>query len=131
MDDRGRGVTRVQWSNAGHPPPVVIHPDGTVVPLADSDADLLLGIDASTERTESSVVLERGATVLLFTDGLVERRRQSIEDGLAALGATLTDLTAQDVPLDALCDQVLARMLPSRREDDVALVAVRLHPRDE
>jgi PAS domain S-box-containing protein len=127
-DERARGLTRVRWSNAGHPPPMVIEPDGSVAVLAGAEADLLLGIDPSVQREESEVVLDRGSTVLLYTDGLVERRGSDLEDGLSQLHDTLLDLG--DRPLDELCDAVLARMLPERPEDDVALVAVRLHPQD-
>jgi hypothetical protein len=42
----------------------------------------------------------------------------------------LSEVGSLDLPLDALCDELLVRVLPGRREDDVALVAVRLHPQD-
>jgi PAS domain S-box-containing protein len=61
----------LRWSNAGHPPPMVLQPDGTVTVLPEGEADLLLGIDPTSARGESEVVLDRGATVLLYTDGLV------------------------------------------------------------
>jgi PAS domain S-box-containing protein len=125
-----RGITHLRWSNAGHPPPMVVNPDGSVMALTGVGADLLLGIDPGTKRVESQVVLDGGATVLLFTDGLVERRGQSIDDGLSQLRDTLEELAAQDPTLDELCDRVLARLLPPRPQDDVALVAVRLHPED-
>jgi serine phosphatase RsbU (regulator of sigma subunit) len=120
----------VRWSNAGHPPPIVLNPGGTVTTLAGASADLLLGIEPATRRVESEVILDRGSTVLLFTDGLVERRGQSIDDGLTQLHDTLEELTRQRPSLDELCDRILARMLPPRAEDDVALVAVRLNPVD-
>jgi PAS domain S-box-containing protein len=129
-DERSRGITHLRWSNAGHPPPMVINPDGTVAALTGVAADLLLGIDPNARRVESEVTLDRGATVLLFTDGLVERRGQSIDDGLAQLRDTLEQLAAEEPTLDELCDRVLASMLPPRSEDDVALVAVRLHRQD-
>ncbi len=130
-DERARGVTRMRWSNAGHPPPVVINPDGAVMTLTDlayADADLLLGVDATLPRRETTVTLDRGATVLLYTDGLVERRGQSLDEGVAALHDCVAELA--DRPLDDLCDQLLVRMLPAEREDDVALAAVRLHRQD-
>ncbi len=127
-DELERGVTRLRWSNAGHPPPMVLMPDGTVSPLTGLEADLLLGIDPGTPRVETQVVLDRGATVLLYTDGLVERRGQGLDEGLALLRSTLAELA--DLPLDGLCDTLLARMLPDQAEDDVALVAVRLHRQD-
>ena len=129
-DERDRGVTRVRWSNAGHPPPMVLQPDGTVTVLPEVEADLLLGIDPTSPRGESQLTMDRGSTVLLYTDGLVERRGQSLDDGLAKLRSTLGELGRQSVTVDELCDQVLERMLPLRPEDDVALVAVRLHPQD-
>jgi len=129
-EERGRGLTRLRWSNAGHPPPMVLTEDGAVTPLEAEEADLLLGLDPSTPRLESAVTLEPGATVLLYTDGLVERRGQSLGEGLAQLRSTLTELAGAGPSLDELCDQLLRRMLPEHPDDDVALVAVRLHPED-
>ncbi|GAC1597820.1 MAG: hypothetical protein NVS3B21_22740 [Acidimicrobiales bacterium] len=126
-DERERGVTRLRWSNAGHPPPMAVHPDGTVTVLAGVDADLLLGIDPESRRIESEIVLDRGSTVLFYTDGLVERRGQSLEDGLALLRDTLGELW--NLSLDSLCDQLVAR-LGGQADDDVAIVAVRLHRQD-
>lgn len=127
-DERARDITRLRWSNAGHPPPMAMHPDGTVQALAGVAVDLLLGFDPATTRTESTVVLDRGSTVLLYTDGLVERRGQDLDEGLAMLARTLHDL--RDLPLEDLCDGMLREMLPAVIDDDVALVAVRLHRQD-
>ncbi|CAA9419757.1 MAG: Uncharacterized, RsbU-domain-containing protein [uncultured Quadrisphaera sp.] len=127
-----QGLTVVRWSNAGHPPPFWITADGRVGSLSperSDGTDLLLGIDPGTRRRERVVTLGRGATLLLFTDGLVERRDQGLDEGLALLHEVLVELA--DRPLDELCDEVLARLVPVRSEDDVALVAVRLHPQDE
>ncbi|MGQ7297739.1 SpoIIE family protein phosphatase [Quadrisphaera sp. KR29] len=123
-----RGVGRLRWSNAGHPPVMVIYPDATVAPLSGKGADLLLGVIPSVRRHEHEVTLEPGAVVLFYTDGLVERRGQSLDVGLQRLEEVLTELAGDD--LETLCDQVLARMLPQRPEDDVALVALRLHAED-
>jgi serine phosphatase RsbU (regulator of sigma subunit) len=137
-DELDAGVSRLRWSNAGHPPPLVIQPDGSVAVLgltsgsddllAGVNADVLLGLDASTPRTESEVALLRGSTVLLFTDGLVERRDQPVDAGLVRLRNVLAGVA--DRPLDELCDAVLATMLDAEPEDDVAIAAVRLHPQD-
>ena len=125
-DELARNVTRLRWSNAGHPPPMVINPDGGVVELSTVESDLLLGLQPDARRVESVVSLDRGATVLLYTDGLVESRGQSLEVGLRLLRETLLDLARTDVTLDRMCTLVLQRMLPERPDDDVALVAVRL-----
>ncbi|NAZ77996.1 SpoIIE family protein phosphatase [Kineococcus sp. T13] len=129
-DERERGVTRLRWSNAGHPPAVVVRPDGSVLALTGEQADLLLGVLPGTERVDAEVLLERGSTVLLYTDGLVERRDQSLQEGLQRLQDVLERLAAEDTDLDTLVDRLLERMLPPRPEDDVAVVAVRLHRQD-
>lgn len=127
-DEQARGVTRLRWSNAGHPPPMVVDDQARVQLLEADEADLLLGIDPSSPRNETTVTLERGATVLLYTDGLVERRGQSLDEGLERLRALLSELA--HLPLEELCDALLARLLPRSSDDDVALVAVRLHRQD-
>lgn len=127
-DELVRGVTHLRWSNAGHPPPMVINPDGTVLVLGGVRPDPLLGVVPDTRRVESEVSLDRGSTVLLYTDGLVERRDRGLQDGLELLRDTLVEVAGLE--LDALCDEVMRRMLPSRPDDDIALVAVRLHRQD-
>jgi PAS domain S-box-containing protein len=128
-DERGRGVTRMRWANAGHLPPLVINGDGTVAELASWTGDLLLGVDAETHRYESVVTLDRGATVLLYTDGLIERRDADLDAGLVRLREALIELAER--PLGVLLDEVLERLVHGRPEDDVAVVAVRLHRQDE
>jgi serine phosphatase RsbU (regulator of sigma subunit) len=117
------GQALVRWSNAGHPPPVLALADGTATVLR-TDGELLLGLDPLTLRTNHEVVLAAGAVLLLYTDGLVERRDQDLDDGLDRLQGVLGPLSG--APIDELCDKVLLRMLPHGAEDDVALVAVRL-----
>ncbi|MCO7218377.1 SpoIIE family protein phosphatase [Klenkia sp. PcliD-1-E] len=127
-DEVERGVTRMIWANAGHPPPIVINPDGTHRILAPWKGELLLGVNADTTRTEQVTTLDRGATVLLYTDGLIERRTSDLDDGLARLTNAITELG--DATLDDLCDGIITRMVDGRPDDDIALVAVRLHRQD-
>ena len=127
-EERDRGITHLRWSNAGHPPPMVLSETGDVRVLAYPEADLLLGIDPSSPRNDFRVTLQRGSTVLLYTDGLVERRGQSLDEGLDRLRAALVELAR--LPLDELCDTLQDRLVPATREDDVAMVAVRLHRED-
>jgi PAS domain S-box-containing protein len=126
--ERAAGLTRLRWSNAGHPPPMAITPDGRVRVLDPGRPDLLLGVRPDAPRRESEIPLEWGSVVLLYTDGLVESRDSDLDAGLARLQAILAELAGRD--LDALCDEVLARMLPTNPGDDVALIAVQLHPQD-
>ena len=129
-DELRRGVTHVRWSNAGHPEPMIINPDGSIAVMAGVRPDILLGVRPEAKRVESEITLDRGATVLLYTDGLVERRDQGLREGMARLRDTLEELARLDLTLDALCDEVITRMLPPHPADDVALVAVRLHRQD-
>jgi serine phosphatase RsbU (regulator of sigma subunit) len=88
----------------------------------------MLGVDPTAVRTDSVVTVARGSTLLLYTDGLVEGRDLALDDGTALLRAALVELA--DRPLAELCDGVIDRLRPEGLQDDVALVAVRLHPED-
>ena len=118
----------LRWSNAGHPPPVVIDPHGRTRVLESSSgrSDLLLGVDARTRRITEETTLPPGSTLLLYTDGLIERRSQSLDDGLHSLLSTIGRLPHED--LDRLCDGILDTMAPHAGEDDIAIVAVRPRP---
>ena len=124
-----RGVASVCWSNAGHPPPMVVGPDGAVRELKAPRADLLLGVEETTPRRDHEVELDRGCVLLLYTDGLVERRDSDLDAGLERLRRALADSAGRG--LGELCDRLLARMLPPDVDDDVALIAVRLDPLDQ
>ena len=129
-DQAVRGVTNVRWSNAGHPPPLVIDPAGNVTALLALRPELMLGVQADTARTEGTAMLDRDSTLVFYTDGLVERRDEDLDVGLERLRVTLGDLAGEGLELDELCDRLLARMLPARPDDDIALVGVRLHRQD-
>lgn len=120
--DEQPGRRTLRWSNAGHLPPLLLTADGTVTVL-DRDADLMLGVDQTTTRHDHQHPLYAGDTVLLCTDGLVERRGHHLDRGLAALATQLR--ASAGLALDELCDAVLTQLLPDGGEDDVALLAVR------
>ncbi len=121
-DDDG-GPTRLCWSSAGHPQPIVLDADGEVAVLEPAP-DLLLGVAPDAPRADHVAVLEPGCTVLLYTDGLVERRNRDIDAGTDDLVAVVRDCAG--LTLDELCDRVLDRLFLPDAEDDVALLAVRL-----
>ena len=124
-EGHGHGSQLLRWSSAGHLPPVLLHPDGAAE-LLDTDPDLLVGLLPGTERSDHEVVLEPGATVLLYTDGLVERRGAPLEQGLDWLAGAAQELAG--LPLEGFCDALLAQ-LPDDVEDDIALLALRAGPR--
>ncbi|WP_230685082.1 PP2C family protein-serine/threonine phosphatase [Cellulomonas sp. JZ18] len=133
--ERARGQRRLRWSNAGHLPPLLVLPDGTVHELHGREPEMLLGVVPGRPRTDADVLLENGSTVLMFTDGLVERRTEHVRDGLDRLrevvAAVIPHATTPDgLDLELLVDEVLARMLPGPADDDVAVVAVHLFPED-
>ena len=119
-------MTRLRWASAGHLPPLVVGPVGGAQALTARRPGLLLGVSPQAVRTDQVTVLERGSTVLLYTDGLVERRDSGFDDGVDRLGRALAELRA--LPVDEVCDELLERMVPDGADDDVALVVVRLLP---
>ncbi len=124
--DRLAGRHVLRWTNAGHLPPLLLLPDGTAE-LLETDPDLLLGLEPDSARADHAAVLPAGATVVLYTDGLVERRGQGLDEGLDRLRATVEELAG--LSTDGLCDALLAR-LADGSEDDVALLVLRLPPDD-
>ena len=114
----------LRWASAGHPPPVVLEPDGSVHVLDAERVDLMLGVAPDQPRGDHDSVLKRGSTVLLYTDGLVERRDRGIDEGTAELLEALR--ACAGLPLEELCDGLLARLFLPDAEDDVAVLAVRL-----
>ncbi len=127
-EERQRGVTRMRWASAGHLPPFVVTPAGDVTAVAGPRPELLLGVDPTARRTDGVVTLDREATVLLYTDGLVESRVADLDAGLDRLRDALAELA--HLPLQELCDQLIQRLVEGRPDDDVALVAIRLHRQD-
>ncbi|MGQ5637835.1 MULTISPECIES: SpoIIE family protein phosphatase [unclassified Streptomyces] len=123
---RGRLVV----ANAGHPPPVLVHPDGSTAML-EVPAGVPIGVGGSVfESTE--LPAPAGATLLLYTDGLVESRSCDLQAGMEGLLKRLYGAhgeTGRD--LEALCDRALGTLGDDDRDDDIALLAATLeglHP---
>jgi PAS domain S-box-containing protein len=119
-----RETGEVAFASAGHPPPLVLAQDETG--FLEGGRSVPIGaVDAAVFR-EASAVLPRDTALLLYTDGLVERRGEPLEDRLDALAEAAT---SADAGLEALCEAVLGRVLGSSEPgDDVALLAVRPRP---
>ncbi len=115
----------LRWSNAGHPPPILITPGGAAR-LLETPPEVMLGVSPQAARADHTLILEPGATVVFYTDGLVERRHASIEDGFDYLRGFLDGRAAVDA--EDLCDQLLAEFGPAA-DDDIVLLVLRAHPR--
>ena len=102
---------------------MLLGPDGRTR-LLETRPDILLGLDGG-ERADHAVRLEPGASVVFYTDGLVERRRVSLDQRLAWLAGILEG--RQGLSAEELCDHLLAR-LEDTMDDDVALLVLRDYP---
>ncbi|WP_448639125.1 SpoIIE family protein phosphatase [Geodermatophilus sp. URMC 63] len=118
------GPRTLTWSSAGHLPPLVVPPAGAPR-LLDRRPDLLLGVDPVRARRDGVETLPPGTTVVLYTDGLVERRDADLDAGVDRLLAAAGDLA--ELPVEEVCDALLARLAP-QRADDVALLVLRVLP---
>ena len=113
--------TSLELSSAGHPPPLLVHPGGATEYLDDARS-VPLGVPPPDGRRSASCRLEPGSLLLLYTDGLVERRGASITIGLDRLASVAS--TAGSDP-ERACDRVVSTMLQDEGPaDDVALLAV-------
>jgi serine phosphatase RsbU (regulator of sigma subunit) len=116
----------LRWARAGHLPPVLVR-GGTAADLP-LPGGVLLGMDSDASYEEATLSLRPGDTLLLFTDGLIERRGDSIVDVLKEFVATLGPTSGpggQELTAAAQADQILANAV-SDTEDDACLVAVRI-----
>ncbi len=114
--DRASG--RCELANAGHVPPLVLRPaSAEFLPVGGS----LLGIEPLTGNTHC-FALAPGDVLLLYTDGLVERRLEALDSALARLARSASEETTD---VDALCERVLRDVGPSTVSDDIALLVIR------
>ncbi|WP_428986037.1 SpoIIE family protein phosphatase [Streptomyces pyxinae] len=119
---------RITIANAGHPPPILLHLGGRaeVLRVPPGAPIGVGGVDFEAVELDAPA----GATLLLYTDGLVESRLRDVWTGIEQLRerlATTAQLTGPDhsPPLEALCDDVLDMLGPGDRDDDIALLAAR------
>ncbi|KOV83254.1 SpoIIE family protein phosphatase [Nocardia sp. NRRL S-836] len=111
------------WASAGHPPPVVA--DGTGArPLAEK-LGTVLGVGAA-PAPQHSALLPPGASVVLYTDGLVERRGEVLDEGIRRLTTAVG--SSSDLAPPALAQRIIDAMLADDQSDDIALVVARHLP---
>lgn len=110
------------WAQAGHLPPILT--GGGEARLLDAPEGVLLGADADSGYEIARVRLRRGETLLLYTDGLVERPGRDIEDGIALTRLAATSLTGGDLAVEL--DRIIDAVGGTNPADDACLLAVRL-----
>ncbi|MFF7352166.1 MULTISPECIES: PP2C family protein-serine/threonine phosphatase [Streptomyces] len=112
---------RLRWSTAGHVPPLLLTPDRRAVYLL-AEPGLPLGVDSRQPRPDHSRLLPPDATVVFFTDGLIEHPGHSIDESLNALAELAVAHAALPLPEFV---QALADHHPSDGHDDMAVLALR------
>lgn len=117
----GRG--RLVVANAGHPPPIVVEPDGTARRV-DLARGRLLGVRPSVTRRHQDVTnIGSGGQLLLYTDGLIEPVERSGHDGIAQLCQVVEGFTGT---ARQLCEHVVSELAPDGAQDDICVVAATL-----
>ena len=113
---------RITYANAGHPPPLVLGADGETRSLKESLSVPLGALDVP-GYTEATATLEPGASLVLYTDGLVEQRDQLIDEGIERLENAFAAAAESDP--DGMCERILEGTLGAEgSNDDVTLVVV-------
>jgi PAS domain S-box-containing protein len=112
-------------ANAGHPPPLLLDPSGGATYL-ETTTGLPVGLNWNLPYEESIALLRPGATLVLYTDGLVDRRDVAVEAGLERLREVASEPRGKD--LDDICGILVERLVPADASDDVAILAARLEP---
>ncbi len=115
---------QLEYSRAGHPPPVVRLPDGSVQAL-DGGLRTPVGVPSLTgDAPQATAELPIGGVLVAFSDGLVESRERSLRDGLTALDAALADAPARATAAE-IRDALIDALLGADHDDDVCLLVVR------
>ncbi|MER7521052.1 GAF domain-containing SpoIIE family protein phosphatase [Streptomyces sp. NPDC126499] len=124
LDQDDAGTWTITYSSAGHPPPLLVTHEGDTHYLQ-GGRGLLLGVDPDLPRHHATETLPPNSTVLMYTDGLTERRGEDLTHGMTRLRQHAAALARED--LDTFCDELLTGM-PNDHTDDVALLAARTPP---
>jgi PAS domain S-box-containing protein len=115
----------ITYSVAGHMPPLLLAADGTTTYLDDIQDPPLAASRTKWNRRSGRQSFPVGSTLVLFTDGLIERRTESIDVGLARFAAAARE--AGQLPVREMCEHLVEQLLAAQRQrDDLAVLAVRL-----
>ena len=112
----------ITYSNAGHPPPLLVHGDQVV--WLDQALATPLAVNEAT-REEAQLNVRPDDLLVLYTDGLVERRNESLDDGLLRLANAA--LAFRDEAVEEVANRLIETLVGTTARDDVALVVKRIH----
>jgi len=113
------------YSSAGHPPPILVDADGATRILEDGHT-IALGVRPNWSRPEARVTIPPHATLLLYTDGLVERRGMGLDLGISNVAEVVRD--GRTSTLDDLANQIMSGVAPSGGYQDDVVVLLYRHP---
>jgi PAS domain S-box-containing protein len=117
------GTGTVTYARAGHPPPLLVSPDGDVRYLTDGGTPPLGTAISSEHRTQAEAPFRPGSLLLLYTDGLIERRGEPLDQGFERLEASVARHWA--LPIRQLKDAIFGDLVEASMGDDIALLALR------
>lgn len=118
------GPWLLEYASAGHPAPLLVTDEGDTRFLS-GGRSILLGVTPDALRSDATESLPPGCTLLLYTDGLIERRSETFDDGMTRLRQHAAALSRE--PLETFCDELMSG-LGDASTDDIALLAVRIPP---
>ncbi|WP_265523710.1 SpoIIE family protein phosphatase [Oerskovia flava] len=125
------GGMDVRYARAGHPPPLIVSATGEVRMLDGSLTTPVGVVEVHDDVPEGIARLEVGDSLLLYTDGLVERRTRPLREGLAELADVVSRLVGGDggpeggPDADTMCDELVRALVSSPHEDDVCVLVIR------
>jgi hypothetical protein len=119
-----RSACTITYCRAGHPPPLLRRPEG--ITWLDANGGPVLGVQPDKERANTTIPFAVGDVLVMYTDGLVERRRRPMDEQLDVLARLVSERCGWDTT--ALADSILSELIEDIAEDDVVLVVKKLEP---
>ncbi|MGW2939814.1 SpoIIE family protein phosphatase [Streptomyces sp. NPDC001156] len=123
LEGAAGGPWTLRWTNAGHPPPLLVHHDRRTKFLEEANG-VVIGTELATERIDAFVTIPPLSTLVFYTDGLIESPSHTLDQGLKALSKHAAALAHR--PLDDFCDSLVSRSRPADNDDDIALLALHI-----
>ncbi|MFJ7905049.1 GAF domain-containing SpoIIE family protein phosphatase [Streptomyces sp. NPDC096198] len=128
LTPRTHGAWLLEWTNAGHPAPLLASPGRATEQLTAHGRLIHPALEPQADRPHHQRLLTPGSLLLLYTDGLIEHRGKSLDAAIADTCGLLAQAAADTTPLPALLDHLADTLAGPAHEDDIVLLAVRIPP---